>query len=79
MSEVYLPHPADKLSYAISMRWMARCDLFAPISQSAADDLAALLNVPRDSIAVTGCPLDPAFEAIPSLTRGIRPRHFPQR
>jgi glycosyltransferase involved in cell wall biosynthesis len=60
--ERYLPGQVERLGYAMALRWLARCDLFAPISRSSADDLAALLGVPERSIVVTGCPLDPAFE-----------------
>lgn len=60
----YLPNPAARVEYALALRWLARFQLFCPISQHAADRLRALLDVPPGRIAVTGAPLDPAFEAI---------------
>jgi glycosyltransferase involved in cell wall biosynthesis len=59
--ERYLPTRADRLRYADSIRWLAQCDLFAPISHSAAADLRAEVGVPERSIVVTGCPLAPLF------------------
>lgn len=61
----YLPGPADRLAYALALRWLARCDLFAPISQSSTDDLVTLTGAPPGAIAVTGAPLDPMFEQTP--------------
>lgn len=58
---IYLPTAADKLNYALAKRWLARCDAFAPISQSAAADLRGELGVPADSIFVTGCSIAPIF------------------
>ena len=58
----YLPGPTERLAYAITLRWLARCDLFAPISQSSADDLVTLTGARPSAIAVTGAPLDPMFE-----------------
>ena len=60
----YLPGPAERLSYMISLRWLARCSLFAPISRSTASELKTLLKVPDNAITVTGCPLDPTFEGL---------------
>ncbi len=73
--ERYLPGPAEKLSYATQLRWLTRCDLFAPISQSAGDDLRELLSVSRRSVAVTGAPLDPLFESARFLGQTKR-RHL---
>jgi glycosyltransferase involved in cell wall biosynthesis len=58
----YLPGPCERLAYAIALRWLARCDLFAPISQSSADDLLTFTGARPNAIAVTGAPLDPMFE-----------------
>ncbi len=69
--ERYLPGPADRLNYAVQLRWLARCTLFCPISQSAADDLCAMLAVPKRAVAVTGAALDPAFFR---ASRNRRPR-----
>ncbi len=59
----YLPKPADRLAYAVALRWLARCDLFLPISRSTADDLVTLLSIRQSSIAITGCAIDPGFDA----------------
>lgn len=71
----YLPGPAERLSYAIALRWLKRCDLFAPISRSAADDLLALIKVPPTAVTVTGAPLDSLFEQVPAARLGRSPRH----
>ena len=68
----YLPGPTERLAYAITLRWLARCNFFAPISQSSADDLMTLTGARPGAIAVTGAPLDPMFEQTPS---GL-PRHL---
>ena len=68
----YLPGPTERLAYALALRWLARCDLFAPISQSSADDLVTLTGAWPSAIAVTGAPLDPIFEQ----TRHAPPRHL---
>ena len=72
----YLPGQAERLSYAMALRWLARCELFAPISRTTADDLTALLRVPESAIAVTGCPIDPAFEGLGAITAGALSRHL---
>ncbi len=59
----YLPDPDARLEYHISLRWLARHDLFLPISKDAAGRLGALLGVRAREMAVTGAPLDPRFEA----------------
>jgi glycosyltransferase involved in cell wall biosynthesis len=69
----YLPGPAQRLSYATALRWLARCDVFAPISRGTAHDLHELLGILEGTIAVTGCALDPAFEG---AVRDLRPRHL---
>jgi glycosyltransferase involved in cell wall biosynthesis len=68
----YLPGPTERLAYAIKLRWLARCDVFAPISQSSADDLVTLTGAWPSAVAVTGAPLDPMFE----LTRHAPARHL---
>jgi glycosyltransferase involved in cell wall biosynthesis len=68
----YLPGPTERLTYAIALRWLARCDFFAPISQSSADDLVTLTGARPSAIAVTGAPLDPMFEQ----TRHAPARHL---
>jgi glycosyltransferase involved in cell wall biosynthesis len=72
----YLPGPTEKLGYAVALRWLARSDLFLPISRSTADNLIALLGVTENDIAVTGCPIDPAFEQLPSASARAIPRHL---
>ena len=76
LPERYMPHPADRVRYAVGLRWLARCDLFTPIWYSAARDLATMLRVPASGIVVTGCALDPAFETIPAAARGLPRRHL---
>ena len=58
----YLPDQAARLRYAASVNWLARADIFAPISRSAAKDLQALLHTPGRNIVVTGAPIDPMFQ-----------------
>lgn len=71
----YLPGAAERLGYATALRWLARCDLFAPISESAAADLIRLLGIPRAAIAVTGAPVDPIFERARSIRGDRAARH----
>lgn len=66
--ERYLPRSASRIEYAVALRWLARYQMFCPISRHAADRLHALLNVPAARIAVTGAPLAPAFETVPPRT-----------
>lgn len=73
--ERYLPGPGDRLGYAAALRWLARAELFAPISRSAADDLSAMLGVPAEAIAVTGAPVDPKFEQARRAATGRPRRH----
>ena len=71
--ERYLPGPAERLSYATALRWLARCDVFLPISRSTAHDLHELLGILDRAITVTGVGLDPAFEG---AARDLKPRHL---
>lgn len=61
--ERYLGDPGIRLDYQTRLRWLARYDLFLPISGASARRLRDLLPVAPDRIAVTGAPLDPAFIA----------------
>ena len=65
----YLPSPEARLGYDVSLYWLARHQLFLPISASSAARLHALIHVDPARITVTGAPLDPAFEARRSGTR----------
>jgi len=58
----YLPTPVKHLDYTVSMYWLARHDMFLPISQSSADRLKSLLRVPEEDVTVIGAPLAPIFE-----------------
>jgi len=69
----YLPSPRLCAAYGLSMYWLAQHDLFLPISRSSANDLRNLLWIPEERIAVTGVPIDPAFER----TGGPSIRPFP--
>jgi glycosyltransferase involved in cell wall biosynthesis len=71
----YLPTPVEQLSYAAALRWLARCDLFLPISQHTADDLKNSLSVGEKIVAVTGCPLEPSFERLEGIS-GVPHRHL---
>ena len=72
----YLPTAADRIGYAIALRALAKHQLFAPISQSAADDLVELLHIPRSRIVVTGAPAEDVFAQAPRV-RAERPaRHL---
>lgn len=73
--ERYLPGPAQRLRYALALRWLARCDLFAPISCCTADDLIRLLKVPRSTMVVTGAPVASIFERTQEAGAGRPPRH----
>ena len=72
----YLPAAADRLGYASALRWLARCDLFLPISRHTADDLRSLLAIREDVVAVTGCPLEPSFERLEGKVSGVPHRHL---
>jgi glycosyltransferase involved in cell wall biosynthesis len=72
----YLPGAAEKLAYTVALRWLARCELFAPISRSAADDLIHLLNVSEAVIAVTGAPVEELFAQAEEVRGGRSPRHL---
>jgi glycosyltransferase involved in cell wall biosynthesis len=74
--ERYLPGATERLGYAVALRWLARCNLFLPISRSAADDLVALLGVTEGDVAVTGCPIDPAFEKLAPASARTTSRHL---
>jgi glycosyltransferase involved in cell wall biosynthesis len=71
--ERYLPGPAERLGYATALRWLARCDVFLPISRSTAHDLHELLGILDGAITVTSVGLDPAFEG---AARDLKPRHL---
>ncbi len=60
--ERYLAHPPARHAYIACLRWLARHDLFLPISQASADVLRRLLNIGEQKIAVTGAALDALFE-----------------
>ena len=60
----YLPTPEARLEYHVSLRWLARHQLFLPISAAAASGLRRLLGAPESRTIVTGAPLAPAFEAV---------------
>jgi glycosyltransferase involved in cell wall biosynthesis len=69
----YLPGAVQRLNYATALRWLARCDVFVPISYSTAHDLHEVLGVPEGAMAVSGCAIDPAFV---DAARGLKPRHL---
>ena len=64
----------ERLSYATALRWLARCDVFLPISRSTAYDLHELLGIPEQSYHRHRLSaLDPAFEG---AARDLQPRHL---
>ena len=67
----YLPSDSARLEYHNSLRWLAKHQLFLPISRVSASRLQSLLHTPSARIEVTGAPLDPAFERLPPGS----PRH----
>lgn len=69
--ERYLPGPGPRLDYHLALRWLARYQLFLPISADAGARLAALLGVPGQRITVTGASLDAWFDTLAPGT----PRH----
>jgi glycosyltransferase involved in cell wall biosynthesis len=60
--ERYLTQAAARHAYIMCLRWLARHDLFMPISQASASALRTRLQVEDSQVAVTGAALDPAFE-----------------
>jgi glycosyltransferase involved in cell wall biosynthesis len=58
----YLTDPKTRLDYHVALAWLARYDLFAPISQASAARLGTLIPAATADITVTGAPLDPVFE-----------------
>lgn len=74
--ERYLGGGAERLSYAVALRWLARCDILAPISQSVAADLVRLLDVEDRALAVTGAAVDARFEQVAVLRSTRAPRHI---
>jgi glycosyltransferase involved in cell wall biosynthesis len=81
----YLACPAQRLAYHAALRWLARHDLFMPISQDAASGLTARLGIGRERITVTGAPLAPAFQDLPVgserhllVVAGNHPRKDPE-
>jgi hypothetical protein len=72
----YLNTAADRLQYALQLKWLSRSDIFAPISHSTAKDLLALLSVRARDIVVTGCAIDPTFERMVELSPGRMHRHI---
>ncbi len=58
----YLPSASNRIDYHINLRWLARYGRFLPISADAAQRLQALLHTAASEVAVTGAPLNPAFE-----------------
>ncbi len=62
--ERYLPDPAARVEYHLSLRWLARHQMFLPISADAAAGLVRLLGVPEGRIAVTGAPLGAGFAGV---------------
>ncbi len=61
----YLPSAEARLDYHVSLRWLARHQMFLPISADAGARLRAVLGAADPRIAVTGAPLAPAFESLP--------------
>ena len=70
--ERYLTGSGEALDYTVRLRWLARYELFMPISRHAASRLRDLLQVPQHRTVVTGAPLDPAFDDVaPAQARHI--------
>jgi len=72
----YLPTDAARLHYAAQLNWLARSDIFAPNSQSTAQDLRTLMGIHAGDIVVTGCAIDPIFEQTGILTLDHSCRHI---
>ena len=62
--ERYFAAPGTRLDYHVALRWLARYELFLPISYDAAAGLGARLGVPGSRIVVTGAPLAAAFDTL---------------
>ena len=81
----YLPTLEARLEYHVSLRWLARHQLFLPISAAAAGGLRRLLGAPESRTVITGAPLAPTFESVqPGAPRhvlvvaGADPRKNPE-
>lgn len=68
----YLSDPATRLDYHVALAWLARYDLFAPISRASGTRLRELIPAAETDVVVTGAPLDPLFEG---FAGGAAPRH----
>lgn len=83
--ERYLPGQASRLEYDLSLRWLARHQLFLPISKDAGARLHALIGVDEGRVVVTGAPLATGFATLqPGRARhvlvvaGADPRKNPE-
>jgi glycosyltransferase involved in cell wall biosynthesis len=72
----YLTDAKSRLDYQTMLAWLAKYDLFAPISQSSAARLSELIPATPESITVTGAPLDPIFEPTSTSQRRSSSAHI---
>jgi glycosyltransferase involved in cell wall biosynthesis len=67
----YLANVQSSLDYHVALRWLARSDLYLPISRGVGERLCEILGVAEADVVTTGAPLDNAFAS--SAT--ARPAH----
>jgi glycosyltransferase involved in cell wall biosynthesis len=72
--DLYLTTVQSKLDYRVALRWLARSDLYLPISRGVSERLRELLGAAQDDVVTTGVPLDAAFES-PHVNRPPRGLH----
>jgi|SRR5208337_2184735 len=70
----YLTTAQPMLDYHVALRWLARSDLYLPISRGVGERLRELLGVAQDDVVTTGAPLADAFE-LPNADRRPRGLH----
>ena len=74
-SERYLTTLESRLYYQVALRWLARSDLFFPISRCVGERLRGLLSVAQDHMVTTGASLDQEFEA-PNIDSSTERSHI---
>jgi glycosyltransferase involved in cell wall biosynthesis len=58
----YLANAQSRLDYYVALRWLARSNLYLPISRGVGERLREILGVAQAHVVTTGAPLDGAFE-----------------
>lgn len=71
----YLATPYGRLDYHVALLWLARYQLFSPISAASAARLQELLRISVHDIGVIGAPIDASFEEVASNGGSARQRY----